>query len=271
MENLCECAAALPFDEEELSTMKELLRLDEVRKNVFIYQYKSGFSYGTDAVLLAAFTRFRRGARGCEIGCGSGAVSVLAASCGEPEKIFAFEIQEKYARLAASNAERSGLTEKIEVIWGDVRNGSAYLGEKHGLFSALDFVFSNPPYMKMTSGYLNASEEKRVARHETAGTIEELCAAASRMLKNGGDFFCVYRPDRTADLICAMRSASIEPKSVTFCHSRPGAPASLVLVRGEKGAACSLCVERPLYIYAGEKGSEYSEDMKKITEGVWGI
>lgn len=215
-------------------------RLDEAYPGVFIEQFENGFSYGTDAVELASYVSFKRGAKGAELGTGTGIIPILICADKEnkrcPEKIFAFEIQEKYAALSSSNVKRNGLEDKIEVICADMKNASRILGEK-GIFSELDFVFSNPPYMKMDSGFLNETEDKLIARHEAAATIFDVCDAASRLLKHGGDFFVVYRPDRMCDLMCAMRESSLEPKDMVFISGRAGADPKLVLVKAKKGAA----------------------------------
>ena len=65
-------------------------------------------------------------------------------------------------------------------------------------------VISNPPYMKCTSGKRNESDEKYIARHEVCGSITDFCACATRLLKHGGKFVCVWRPDRLTDLLSAM-------------------------------------------------------------------
>ena len=89
----------------------------------------------------------------------------------------------------------------------------------------------------MDSGFLNETEDKLIARHEAAATIFDVCEAASRLLRHGGDFFAVYRPDRLCDLMCAMRESSLEPKDMVFISGRTGADPKLVLVKAKKGAA----------------------------------
>ncbi len=185
---------------------KHSTRLDEAAPGVIIEQFENGFSYGTDAVELASFVSFKRGAKGAELGTGTGIIPILICTDGEnkryPEKIYAFEIQEKYAALSASNVKRNGLDDKIEVICADMKNASRIMGEK-GIFSELDFVFSNPPYMKMTSGFLNETEDKVIARHEAAATIFDVCDAASKLLRHGGDFLLCTAPTDCA-ILCAL-------------------------------------------------------------------
>ena len=115
----------------------------------------------------------------------------------------------------------------------------------------------------MTSGYLNESERKLTARHELKCNVNDICNGASRLLKNGGDFFVIYRPDRLCDLICAMRESGLEPKEMTEVVSHAGEAPTLILVRGKKSALPSMKITEPFVIY---EGNEYSEAMKKVYE-----
>jgi tRNA1(Val) A37 N6-methylase TrmN6 len=107
----------------------------------------------------------------------------------------------------------------MTVLSDDVRN----IGEKD-TFGALDVVISNPPYMKAEGGFGTKSEEMNIARRELNGTIEDFCACASRLLKYGGLFYTVYRPDRLVDLLDACRTNGLEPKRITFVHARKDMP-----------------------------------------------
>ncbi len=224
------------------------LREDEVFPGVTVLQYRDGFSYGTDAVLLSDFIRLqKKNAVGAEFGTGTGIIPILLSRRLSFASLTAFEIQEDYAALARENIRRCGLEEKVKVVWDDLKNAPSHLERE------VDFVFSNPPYMKMTSGYLNEGERKLVARHEKFCTLEEICLAAARILKNGGSFFAVYRPDRMVDLFCALRGAGLEPKELVMVHSREGEAPKLLLCRAKKAAAPSLVVAKPLILYPKTK------------------
>lgn len=237
-------------------------RLDKINESISIYQYTEGFAYGTDAVLLAAYLKIKKGAVGVELGTGTGIVSILACYHKAPSEIFAFEIQDDYAKLAAENAALCNMSDRIKTVHDDLKNITPFYFRDRGIES-VDFVFSNPPYMKMTSGYLNESERKLTARHELKCDINDVCTSAARLLKNGGDFFVIYRPDRLCDLLCAMRNAGIEPKEMTEVVSRAGEAPTLILVRGKRSALPSMKITEPFVIY---EGNGYSEAMKKVYE-----
>ncbi len=237
-------------------------RLDKINDSISIYQFTTGFAYGTDAVLLAAYVKLKHGSIGAELGTGTGIIPILISHRKAPKKIFAFEIQDDYAQLAKENTQLCKMESKIEIIHDDIKNITPYYFRKIGIES-VDFVFTNPPYMKMTSGYLNESERKLTARHELKCNIDDICNSASKLLKNGGDFFIIYRPDRLCDLFVAMRNASIEPKELTEVVSRQGEAPTLILCHGRKSALPSLKITKPFIIYDGEN---YSEQMKKVYE-----
>ena len=237
-------------------------RLDKINDDISIYQYTEGFSYGTDAVLLAAYVKLKKGSVCVELGTGTGIIPILVTYRKNPKKIFAFEIQDDYAELARENVELCGMSDKIEIVHDDLNNITPYYFREKGVES-VDAVFTNPPYMKMTSGFLNESERKLTARHELRCDIEDVCTAASKLLKNGGDLFVIYRPDRLCDLLCAMRNAGIEPKELTEVASHTGEAPTLILVKGRKSALPSMKVTKPFVIY---NGNEYSEEMKRVYE-----
>ncbi|MBE6651679.1 MAG: tRNA1(Val) (adenine(37)-N6)-methyltransferase [Ruminococcaceae bacterium] len=237
-------------------------RLDKINEDISIYQYTEGFLYGTDAVLLAAYVKPKKGAVMVELGTGTGIIPILIAHRKQPSRIFAFEIQEDYARLAAENVELCGMSDRIEIVHDDLKNITPYYFRDKGVES-VDAVFTNPPYMKMTSGYLNESERKLTARHELKCNIDDICISAAKILKNGGDFFIIYRPDRLCDLFCAMRGAGIEPKEMTEVVSHVGEAPTLILVRGKKSALPSMKITKPFVIYDGK---EYSKEMTEVYE-----
>lgn len=237
-------------------------RLDRINEDLSIYQYTDGFAYGTDAVLLAAYIKIKKGSVGVELGTGTGIIPILVSYRKCPQKIFAFEIQEDYAKLAEENVAICNMSDRIEIVHDDIKNITPYYFREKG-YESVDFVFTNPPYMKMTSGFLNESERKLTARHELACNIEDVCISASKLLKNGGDFFVIYRPDRLCDLLCAMRTAGIEPKEMTEVVSHLGEAPTLILAKGKKSALPAMKVTAPFIIY---EENEYSKQMKLVYE-----
>lgn len=210
-----------------------------------------------DSILLAAFARPKRGERVLELGCGNGVVEVLMAARDPLLTMDGVEIDEAAAKLAKQNIELNGLGERIAIYNRDLRALEG-LGE-YGL------VVSNPPYRKAGSGGVPESLPMRRALFEIDCTVSDVCRAASKMLKNGGTFACVYRPERLADLFCAMRDASLEPKRLCYARHTAGHKPSLVLVEGRKGGASGLVMLETLSLK--KRNNEETLRYKQIYEG----
>jgi len=236
----------------------ELERLDDINEDLRLIQRKNGLTFGTDAYILSAFAKSSPRGKAADFGCGTGVISLLTAQKCKFSKVFAFEVQDEFARLTDRNVRLNALEDKITVINKDIREIS-----QTDTCGEVDAVLMNPPYMKNDSGKTNVYEEKNIARREVMGTIYDFCASAGKILKSGGGLFVVHRPERLIDLTNAMRRASIEPKKIVFIHPDTSKEPSLVLVEGKKGAAASLTVTRPLYVYK-DGTREFTDDMQRI-------
>lgn len=238
-------------------------RLDKINENLTIIQKKQGLTFGSDTFLLSAFIKEQKHGRAADLGSGTGVAALLTATRGKFKKIYAVEIQKSFCELIKRNTDLNSLSNVITTVEKDVRE--VYPSDTDG---ELDAVFSNPPYMKVDSGKRNDADEKYIARHEVFGGIEDFCAAAARLLKFGGRFYCVYRPDRLSELMAAMQKHSLEPKRMTFVHADVEASPSAVLVEAKKGAAPSLTLTKPLIIHSSlnEDGSarEMTDTAKEI-------
>ena len=234
-------------------------RLDSVNEKITLIQKKDGLTFGTDAFLLASFIKPQPRAHAVELGTGTGIISLLLAARDRFAKITALEIQEDFALLAARNTELNEISHKIRVLNMDVtRTSAADIGGE------ADVVFTNPPYMKTDSGKRNDNDYKYIARHEVCGDINDFCASAFRLLKHGGKFYAVWRPDRLTDIICAMRNNRIEPKIITIVHADSDSIPSMALILGIKGGASGMTLTAPLFLYDGKDRTQMSQKAKKI-------
>ena len=227
-------------------------RLDRVNEQILLIQKKDGLTFGTDAFLLASFVRPEPSSRGVDLGSGSGILPLLLLTKGKVASMSAIEIQPAFADLIRRNASLNQKEDAIRVLEKDLREvKTADLGGES------DLILSNPPYMKADSGKQNRVREKNLARHEIAGSIFDFCAAANRLLKYGGRFYIVYRPDRIADLFSSLRESRLEPKRMTMVYPDETSEPCLTLVEAVKGAAPSLKITRPLFLYT--KASKNSQ------------
>ncbi len=217
--------------------------LQEVNEHIRLIQRADGFTFGTDAYLLSAYVRPQPRAVAVDLGSGTGIIPLLCLSREKAARFVAVELQERFCSLIDRNAILNGMQGRLRALCADVRTITAA-----SLGGEVDIVTANPPYMPLGSGARNETEEKAMARHETAGGIRDFCAAAARCLKHGGKFYCVFRAERLADLFEGLREAHLEPKRVTTVSATPLSAPSLILVEAVKGASPSLFITPNLSI-----------------------
>ena len=201
------------------------------------------FALSTDSVLLADFVRIGQAKKGVDLGCGSGILPLLLLSRSRALRMTGLELLPDAAALARENLAVNGLTERADVVTGDLRQHRA-------LFAAgsFDLVVANPPYYPPADGLVSPDPERAAARSELTATLEEVCAAAAWLCRSGGRFHLVHKPDRLPELFACLKRSGFEPKRLRLvCHSPDAAP-SLCLLEARRGGAAGLRVEPCLFL-----------------------
>ncbi len=243
-----------------------------VNEGLSLIQKKNGLTFGTDAYLLAAYVTPEPRALCVDLGSGTGIIPLLLAQRGKVGRAIGVEVQADFAALIDRNAALNDLCERVGAWHADVRELSqsllgAHLGEEQG--RAADIVVCNPPYMKTESGARNEHDEKFIARHEVFGDIGDFCAAAARVLRFGGRFYVVYRPDRLTDLLFAMRQNRLEPKKMTFVHADEESEPSMVLVEARAGGASGMTVTAPLLLHEVNSRADAHRPLSEAAQKIY--
>ena len=244
--------------------MSEIIH--EVNEHIRLIQNTDGLTFGTDAYLLAAFVRPKRSAAAVDLGSGTGIIPLLCLARDKAARFTAVEIQPSFCDLITRNAALNGMTDRLTALHTDVRQIKA-----DTVGGEVDLVTSNPPYMAPHSGARNQTDEKYIARHEVCGGITDFCAAAGRLLKHGGRFCCVFRPERLADLFEGLRTAHLEPKRMTLVQATYAAVPSMVLVEAVKYAAPGMTVTPPLCLWEAdpERPEKPAEPMVQTSDAAY--
>lgn len=187
------------------------------------------FPLGGDTLALGTFSTVKPGWRVCDLGTGSGALLLLLARRKSGLSLTGVEIDPLSAQTARENLEANRLPG--EIVTGDLRTAPLSPG-------SFDLVISNPPYFPVGSGKSGGR-----ARSEECCSLEEFCAAAGRLTKNGGRFSLCHRPERLADVICALRAHGLEPKRLRLVSHSPDHPPSLLLLEAVKQGRPGLKIE----------------------------
>ena len=183
-------------------------RVDELnRKGYRIIQDTKQFCFGMDAVLLSAFVKVKPKQRVLDLGTGTGVIPILLEAKTPGEHFTGLEIQPDSADMARRSVALNGLTDKIDIVTGDIKDASKIFGA-----SSFDIITTNPPYMIGQHGLQNGNEAKTIARHEILCDLEDILREGSRLLREHGRFYMVHRPFRLAEILSKMCAYRIEPK-----------------------------------------------------------
>ena len=196
---------------------------------------------GLDSFLLSSLPRLKPGLRVCDLGCGTGLLGLLLLQRERELTVTGLDIQPEAVRLANLAAEANGLTDRMSALLGDLREDPLSAG-------GFDLAVCNPPYFPAGSGPPPRSGARRAARMEDACTLEDVCRAASRLLRWGGAFCLVHKPERLTDLLCALRRWGLEPKRLRLVSLRAETAPSLLLLESRRGGRPGLTVEKPLIL-----------------------
>ena len=227
---------------------------DEIGINGFVMEQDEKFlKFGTDAMLLSEFAGIKRRDTVCDLGCGAGAISILLAARYESIKIHGVEIVKGAAELAEKNAKLNNIADRMKIHNIDLKDGRG--GFSSGSFDA---VVSNPPFMKLGDGLETDREELRIARMEVFCTIDDVCAAASYLLRFGGSFSLVHRPSRLWDIFAALEKYKLAPKRFRLVQDTVKAEPSLVLIEARKGGGSGIKL-MPTLILKNPDGTETDE------------
>ena len=202
--------------------------------NGFTLEFPEGaFALSTDSILLCEFTRLPRSARVLDLGAGCGTLGTLLCAGDDGCHITGVEIDPVAHQGALENIQRNTLCVRMESICADLRTIPGVLTP-----GSFDICVSNPPYF--TGGPASATP---LARRDDCCSIPELFAVAEKMLKFGGDFCLVHKPERLSELCAQASAVKLEPKRLRLIRHRENGPVSLILLSCRKGAKPGLVWE----------------------------
>lgn len=224
-------------------SLKENETIEDLGDGYYIIQGKEEFRFGTDAVKLADFTNAKPGEKVMDLCTGTGIVPLLLHRKTAGLSICGLEIQPQMVDIAKRSVKLNGLTDNIDILLGDLK-------EVRSHFAAESFhvVTCNPPYMKNDTGKQNERESVSIARHEICCNVEDCVMAAAYLLRSGGRFYMVHRPERLTDILAVMRRERLEPKRLAFFAKSSGSTPRLMVVEGQKNRKSGVLVS----LYTGE-------------------
>lgn len=218
-------------------------------------------AFNLDTILLQDFIRLpKKTEHILDFGTGTG-VLMLYLSAKTKAQITGIEIQETRYEKALTNISLNALENRLSCILKDI---NALTLED---FKDIDLIVSNPPFFKLNDQQkTNMSNEKTIARHEVAITLEQLIEKASLCLKFGGSFQLIHRPDRLGELMILLQKHHFEVKRLKMVHPYVDQKANHVLIEATKHGKPGVIVEPPMILY--EDKHQMTEALKKLYGGV---
>lgn len=159
--------------------------------------------------------------------------------------------------MARRSVAVNGLSRDIQIITGDIKEASTIFGA-----SIFDVVTTNPPYMNDQHGLRNPSLPKAIARHEILCTLEDVLCESAKLLRPGGRFYMVHRPQRLAEIIRMLSKYSLEPKRIKFVHPFVDREPNMVLFECTRGGRPQVRIEAPLIVF--ERPGVYAREITEI-------
>lgn len=207
----------------------------EILSNGFTLETPEGtFPLSTDSILLSDFVKLPRNAKVLDFGSGCGTLGTLLCAKDCYCHITGIELDENAHCAALENIRRNHLDTRMKSICADLRTIPDQLTP-----GSFDCCISNPPYY--TGGPLSTTAP--LARRDDCCSLEDLCASAGKMLKFGGDFMLVHKPERLAEICALTTKYKLEPKRLRLIRHRADGEISLILLSCRKGGKPGLIWE----------------------------
>ncbi len=220
-----------------------------------IIQSSKGYTFTTDAVLLANTVRAYKTERVCELGAGSGVISLLVSKKTPAKEIVGIELQPRLADMATRSVALNELGDRVKIINANMKDVAQHVDK------SFDVVCVNPPYMEY-SGSVDDAKEIDICKREVHVTLKEVVEVASKLLKYGGRFYLIVKAERLTDLISAMREYKIEPKALIPVQPTVKKDIDTVIVEGRKNGNNGVKLFKPLVI-CNEDGS-YTKEVEEM-------
>ena len=241
----CDGIVSSVIGQDGAGMLKEKERLDDLQRNGYrIIQNPEKFCFGMDAVLLTGFAHARPEDTLLDLGTGTGIIPLLMEAKYHCTRLTGLEIQAQSADMAARSVALNGLSDKIRIVIGDIKEADHIFQS-----ASFDCITCNPPYMVGQHGIVNPDAPKAIARHEILCTLEDVIAQAARLLRPGGNFFLVHRPFRLAEILVRLSEHGLEPKRMQLVYPYVDKEPNMVLLEAVRGGRPRMTVEKPLIVF----------------------
>ena len=194
------------------------------RGELRIIQNSTSPRFSLDSVLLASFAEKKAAGPICDLGCGTGIIPLLLSHKYPDSSIFGVEVMAEPAELAARSVQLNGLSERIKIIHGDLRQLNCSQMPKMALVTA------NPPYFLQGAGRPSPDPLRYAARTESHGTFRDVLLCAKNLLLDDGCFCFCLPTNREKEVIELLISTNMNISRTRLVRTSAGREPYLMLM-----------------------------------------
>jgi len=224
-----------------------------------------GHRFGHDAILLAAATPGRAGEVAVDLGAGVGAAGLALARRVPGLTVHLVEIDAELARLAAENAARNELAERVNAHALDVGAPPDDFAAAGLAAQTADRVLMNPPFRAAGRAQASPDARRRAAHVAPPGALATWLGTAARLLRPGGTLVLIHHADALSEILGLLEPA-FGGIAIAPVHPKPGAPAIRILVRATHGGRAPLAL-LPGLVLNGDDGRPTAQADAVLRDG----
>ena len=199
-----------------------------------LLQPRRGHRFGHDAILLAAATGARATEHAVDLGAGVGAAGLALARRVPGLIVTLVEIDASLATLAAENARRNGLADRVRSLALDVGAPARALAAAGLRPGCAERVLMNPPFHDESRAHVSPDPRRRLAHAAPRAAIAVWVKTAARLLAPGGVLTLIWRADGLGEVTAAL-VGKLALDAVLPIRPRPSDQPIRVIVRALKG------------------------------------
>lgn len=221
-------------------------------KQFIIHQDQCAFKVTTDASILGAYPNIPPPETICDIGTGTGVLSLMMAQKFSCAKIDAVEIDPLSAQQARENIKLSSWDSRIAVFNESIQD---FKRQKIGQY---DMIICNPPYYE--DQLWSENQRKNLARHNYKLSLSELVEYVSDILNETGFFYSILPPQSFKNLEAGLLNKGFNLFDKLDIFNAPGKPLYRVI-----GGFCKKLINKEnksLTIY--NTNGDYSVEFKTL-------
>lgn len=203
--------------------------------DIHLYQDREMFRINSDTRYLGEFIKINKSDIVLDIGTNNGALLLYANKLG-CKKLIGVDINSKAIELCRENMELNNIS-MYELYNCKVQELD---------IDKVDVIVCNPPYFN--SGRRKNNIDLKNARHDDNLSVKDLASSCSRLLKDDGEVFIVYKSSDFINLIECFNKYNFGVREIKFIYDENKENSNCFLLRAKKGYKNDVKVLNPIII-----------------------